>query len=398
MTGAQYLAEALKGYEVTHVFFVPAILRRTLFEMERRTEIHRVRTNGEKAAVYMADGYARASGKPGVCMAQNVGTLNMAAGLRDAHLAGSPVIALTGGGSPSTKFRRAYQENDDIPAFDHITKFNATVDHVSRIPDLLRQAFRLATSGNPGPIHLQFQGQEGQIDFEEADMEVIVERRFIRVPGFRPEPEMGQVRELAQVLGAAKKPVIVAGGGVKWSGAQKEVVELAEKLQIPVATSLNGKETILGNHPLSVGVVGRYSRKTANRVVQEADLVFYIGSQTGGMTTCVWQVPPIGKPAVQLDIHPEALGRNYPLKASILGDAKVSLKKLIEVAEAGSAGSRKGWIGRAPNDNRVQGFEGNHQKSRCTMETQRARTKRWSFYLAGQRSRWAFKPGETTAR
>ena len=346
MTGARYLAEALKGYEVTHVFFVPAILRRTLFEMEERTQIRRIRTNGEKAAVYMADGYARASGKPGVCMAQNVGALNMAAGMRDAHLGGSPVIALTGGRSPSTKFRRAYQENDDIPAFDHVTKFNATVDHVSRIPDLLRQAFRLATSGTPGPIHLQLEGQEGQIDFHEADMEVIVERRFTRVPGFRPEPEMEQVHELARVLGAVKKPVIVAGGGVKWSGARKEVVKLAEKLQIPVATSLNGKETIPGNHPLSVGVVGRYSRKSANRIVQEADLVFYIGSQTGGMTTCAWQVPPIGKPAVQLDINPESLGRNYPLQASILGDAKVSLIKLIEVADGVSAESRKGWIER----------------------------------------------------
>ena len=139
----------------------------------------------------------------------------------------------------------------------------------------------------------------------------------------------------------------MAGGGVKWSDAGQEVVQLAEKLQIPIATSLNGKGTIPGKHPLLVGVVGRYSRKSANRMIQEADLVFYIGSQAGGMTTYMWQVPAIGKPVVQVDINPESLGRNYPLKASILGDAKVSLQKLMGVADGASAKLRRGWIERA---------------------------------------------------
>jgi acetolactate synthase I/II/III large subunit len=348
MTGARYIAEALNGYGVTHVFFVPAILRRTMAEMEARTEIKRIRTNGEKAAAYMADGYARASGRPGVCMAQHVGALNLAAGIRDAHLACCPLVAITGGATPQNKYRKAYQTNDDLMAFEQITKFNATVDHVCRIPDLLRQAFRLATSGTPGPVHLQFEGQEGQIDLQEADMDVemMVEKRFTRVPGFRPEPQMDHVHELARVLAAAKRPVIVSGGGVRWSGAGQEVVALAEKLQIPIAHSLNGKGALPGTHPLLVGAVGRYSRKSANRVMQEADLVFFIGSQAGGMTTFGWQVPAFGKPAVQLDINPESLGRNYPVRASILGDAKVSLKKLIEVADGATAGSRKEWIER----------------------------------------------------
>ena len=349
MTGARYIAEALQGYGVTHVFFVPAILRRTLAEMEERTQIKRIRTNGEKAAAYMADGYARASGRPGVCMAQHVGALNLAAGLRDAYLAGAPVVAITGGATPLNKYRKAYQTNDDLPAFEHITKFNATVDHVSRIPDLLRQAFRLAASGTPGPVHLQFEGQEGQIDLQEAEFDtgMMVEKRFARVPGFRPEPEMDDVRALADVLASAKKPLIVAGGGVRWSNAGGEVVELAEKLRIPIATSLNGKGAICGTHPLLVGCVGRYSRKSANRLMQEADLVFFIGSQGGGMTTFGWQVPPFGKPAVQLDINPEALGRNYPVKASVLGDAKVSLQKIIAVADGASAESRREWVERA---------------------------------------------------
>ncbi len=347
ISGAVYLAEALKAYEVSHVFFVPAILRRTLAEMETRTQISRIRTNGEKAAAYMADGYARACGRPGICMSQNVGTLNIAAGIRDAHLACSPVIVFSGGSTPLYKYKKVYQENDDMPAFDNITKFNATVDHVSRIPELLRQAFRTATTGTPGPVHLQFEGTEGQIEYQEAEMDPVVEKRFARVPGFRPEPEMQQVQELAQILTAARKPVLVAGGGVRWSGAGQEVVELAEKLQIPVATSLNGKDCIVGDHPLLVGVVGRYSRKSANRIVQESDLVFYIGSQAGGMTTADWQVPRPDKPVIQLDINPESLGRNYLIKASILGDAKVSLRKLIDIVDGASAASRGEWVRRA---------------------------------------------------
>src|SRR3954471_23446863 len=166
MTGAQALADMLQGYGVSHVFMVPAVLRRTFAEMERRTSIKRIHTHGEKAAAYMADGYARASGKPGVCMAQVIGALNLAAGLRDAYLAHSPVIAMTGGREPKSKFRKVYQEVDDVPAFEPVTKFNATVDDVARIPDMVRQAFRTATSGAPGPVHPQFRGNEGQVDLE----------------------------------------------------------------------------------------------------------------------------------------------------------------------------------------------------------------------------------------
>src|ERR1700675_388349 len=149
LSGAQVLADMLSGYGVSHVFMVPAVLRRSFAEMERRTSIARIHPHGEKAAAYMADGYARASGKPGVCMAQLVGPLNLAAGLRDAWLAHSPVIAFTGGRDPKTKFRKVYQEVDDVPAFEPVTKWNATVDAVERFPDMVRQAFRAAVSGTP---------------------------------------------------------------------------------------------------------------------------------------------------------------------------------------------------------------------------------------------------------
>src|SRR5512144_186843 len=239
MSGAECLADMLKGYGVTHVFHVPAVLRKTFAVMETRTDIKRLHVHGEKAAAYMADGYARATGKPGICAAQVIGALNLAAGLRDAWLAHSPVIAMTGGRDPKTKFRKVDQEIDDVPAFEPVTKFNATVDDVSRFPDMVRQAFRVATSGTPGPVHLQFRGNEGQIDVEEAEMEPLCEDQYASVPPHRPEPQMNRVLAALDVLQKAHRPVIVAGEGVRASGAGRELVLLAEKLAIPVATSLN---------------------------------------------------------------------------------------------------------------------------------------------------------------
>ncbi|HEX9461591.1 MAG TPA: thiamine pyrophosphate-binding protein [Alphaproteobacteria bacterium] len=345
MTGAQVMADMLKGYGVTHVFMVPAVLRHSFAEMERRgTNIQRIHCHGEKSAAYMADGYARASGKPGLCMAQVIGALNLAAGLRDAWLAHSPVIAFTGGRDARTKFRKVYQEVDDVPAFEPVTKFNATVDAVERFPDMVRQAFRAAVSGTPGPVHLQFRGNEGQIDAEEAEMEALCEPRFSHVPPFRPLPDLADVQAALKLLQEAAKPVIVAGGGVRASRAGRELVALAEALQIPVVTSLNGKDTIPGVHPLSVGVVGSYSRESANRVVNAADLVCFVGSETGGMTTHFWAVPKIGTPAIQIDIEAEALGRNYPLKAAVLGDAKAVLSLMLQHADKTTAARRKTWV------------------------------------------------------
>jgi acetolactate synthase-1/2/3 large subunit len=343
-TGAEVLADMLVGYGVTHVFMVPAVLRRTFAEMERRTKIARVHCHGEKAAAYMADGYARASGKPGICMAQVIGALNLAAGLRDACLAHSPVIAMTGGRDPKTKFRKVYQEVDDVPAFEPVTKLNATIDDVARIPDMVRQAFRVATTGAPGPVHLQFRGNEGQLDVEEAEMQALVEAQFAQVPPFRPQPEAAAVRAALDLLQKAERPIFVAGGGVRASGAARELVALAEALQIPVATSLNGKDSIPGTHPLPVGVVGSYSRESANRAVNAADLVCFIGTETGGMTTHFWAVPKIGTPAIQIDIEPESLGRNYPLVANVLGDAKSVLAAMLTEADKRSAKKREAWI------------------------------------------------------
>jgi acetolactate synthase I/II/III large subunit len=344
-SAAIVLADMLAEYGVTHLFQVPAVLRRTLAELERRhPDVARITTHGEKSAAYMADGYARVARRPGVCAAQVVGALNLCAGLREPYLAGAPVLALTGGRLPETKFRHVYQEIDDLPTFDAVTKFNASVDHPDRFADLLRQAFRVAVSGRPGPVHLQVQGNEGQLDTAPTTDEARIDERFAQVPPFRPVPEDGDLDAALQRLLAAERPVLVAGGGVRHSRAGQALVALAELLSIPVATSANGKDCIPGSHPLSVGVVGTYSRESANLVVNAADLVCFVGTRAGSMTTNFWTVPVPGRPAIQIDIDPEVLGQNYPLVAAVAGDARQALEGLARRVTPGAAPARDGWL------------------------------------------------------
>jgi acetolactate synthase I/II/III large subunit len=346
MTAARCLAETLEGYGVTHLFFVPAIATQTLAEIESRTSIERVVTHGEKAAAYMADGYARATGKPGVCMAQAVGGANLAAGLRDAWLAASPVIAITGGPYDHTRGRHTYQQADDRQMFAPLTKLSELVTAPERLPDLLRQAFRAATTGRPGPVHLELEGHLGELDERSAELSVVVEERFARIPAFRPAPEPESVDRAARMLCAAERPVIVAGGGVRASGADAELVELAERLRVPVVTAMDAKDTIVGKHPLNCGVVGVYSRKAANRVVLEADLVFFAGSAMGSQVTGNWRLPAPDVAVIQLDIDPEQLGRHRTEVAVVHGDAKVALAMIGERVDAASADGRAGWLAR----------------------------------------------------
>jgi acetolactate synthase-1/2/3 large subunit len=341
MTGNRYIAEAMRGYGVTHLFFVPSIIGGAMNEMDS-VGVKKVITHGEKAAAYMADGYARASHRPGICLCQDIGTTNLAAGLRDAHMGSSAVIAITGGQGDQPRYRNAYQNTEDFTAWETVTKANFSVDKVERLPDLLRQAFRVATGGAPGPVHLELRGSSGQSLGAEADFDLVFEERFKEYPAFRPEPEPASIAAAAEALAQASRPIIVAGGGVASSGAGPEVVRLAERLQIPVATSLNAKAIMPDDHPLNVGIPGTYSRWCANRSVAEADLVFFIGSHTGGQVTNTWQVPKIGTKTIQLDIEEEELGRNYPNAVSIMGDAKVSIQKLIDAVEAQPP--RKEWL------------------------------------------------------
>ena len=345
ITGAKFMAQALKEYGVTHVFVAPAVVREALAELSQ-LGVQSIVTHGEKSAAYMADGYARAANRPGICFAQSVGAANLAAGLQDPYLGLSPVIAMTGRKPPMDQQRNAYQEIEHSKPFASVTKFSAYVEQVEQLPYLLRQAFREATTGASKPVHLDLQGMSGNVIMQsEGDLELVLENTFTSRPAFRPEPSDSAIREAAQVISRSQKPVIVAGGGVTSSRAQQEVVELAEMLNIPVATSLNAKGTITDDHRLSVGVVGSYSRWCANRVVAEADLVIYIGSHTGSQVTNEWKVPAQGTPVIQIDIEPAELGRSYPNEVSLQGDAKATVQKLIESLEPTS--NRTEWTSRA---------------------------------------------------
>lgn len=345
MTGSRYFAETLDAYGVSHVFFVPAIVLSAMAEMED-FGIRRVMTHGEKAAAYMADGFARASRRPSLCLAQNIGASNLAAGLRDAYMACSPVIAITGGPTPPNRHRNFYQEVEDFSQFDPVTKFNARVEEPTRIQDLLRQAFRVATSGSPGPVHLQLRGALGDSLEAEGDYTLVAEEAYMRAPAHRMAPDARDVRRALELLAKAERPIIVAGGGVVWSAAEAELRALAERLNIPVATSLNAKASIADEHRLSVGVCGTYSRACANRAVAEADLVFFVGSRTGSQVTTNWKAPAPGAPVIQLDIEPEELGRNYPNSVSLLGDAKLGLRMMLDAAASMTAVDRSAWIAR----------------------------------------------------
>ena len=341
LSTGQFFAETLEGYGVTHVFIVPAIFQQAMAAMEK-TGITRVTTHHEMAAAYMADGYARAGRKPGICMGQAVGAGNLAAGLRDAYQAGSPVIAISGGPQPDGRYRYVYQVVDDFPMFTPVTKWNAMVQRPERLPDLLRQAFRAATTGAPGPVHLELPGRLGEQVHGEGDFVVLVEELYTRYPAYRLLPDPDAVEKAVALLAAAERPVMVVGGGVTASDARAELVELAERLSIPVAVTMNGKENIPDDHPLSLGNVGTYGRRSANQVVAEADLVFFAGSRAGGLTTNNWKLPPPGTPTIQLDINGEELGRNYPATVGLLGDAKRTLRQMIDASPR--TVSRPAWV------------------------------------------------------
>lgn len=338
---AEYIADQLVAFGVTHVFMVPAVLRRTLAEVERRTSITTVHTHGEKSAAYMADGFARVSGQPTVCMAQQVGALNLAAGLRDATLASSPVVAFTGGTPPLGGKEGLYQAADDLPAFNKYTKFNQAVDDPADVPALLHGAFRAAASGNPGPVHLQFEGQEGEIDGAEAELPQASTLR-LDTP---PPCDHAELQDMISRLCAAERPLILAGGGVLKAGAADHLCRLSRVAEIPVATSLSGRGTVAETDSLGIGVIGTYSRQSANQLAHEADVVLVAGSSLGSMVTNFWRMPSPQSEVLQLDVDEATLGRNLSPAVATAGDLHGALAAMADLAETAHR-NRPAWLAR----------------------------------------------------
>jgi acetolactate synthase-1/2/3 large subunit len=342
-SGNRVFAESLKAYGVDHFFNVPMIIPPGIKEMTA-LGIRSIVTHSEKAAAYMADGYARESGRVGVCASQGIGATNLAAGLLDALMAKSPVLAITGGSTPDTRERNFYQEVDLRSIYAGLTKFSARVDKAGRLPDLLQQALRVATTGSPGPAHLELGGFWGGALMEEMESAMAPEPRWGACPPVRPAADLQDVRTAAAALRKAQRPIIVAGSGIRASRAQAALADFARRANIPVAASLDAKAVLPESDELCVGVVGDYSRDTANMAVSEADFVLFVGSTTGSMTTRQWTVPALGVPAVQIDIDPRELGRNYPLIVGLLGDPAAVLGQL-DAELAGPVGA-PAWLER----------------------------------------------------
>jgi acetolactate synthase-1/2/3 large subunit len=330
LTGAEWLARSLAANGTTHVFFIDAVIRRTLIELGT-LGVQRVLGHSEKAVAYMADGYARVAGRPGICFAQSVGAANLASGLQDPFLGRSPVIAFTGRKPPAHQHRNAYQEIPHHPLFSAVTGFSAEVDAAADLPRLLRQAWRAAMTGTPRPAHLDLNGLQGEvIETGTVSEPANVDPAFqLRMPPLRPTPADDEVERAAAALRGSKRLAIVAGAGVTASQAGPELLALGRALAAPIGTSLGARGTIPTRDRLSIGCVGNYGAPPANQIVHEADMVLFVGCHTGDQVTHTWRIPAMDTPCVQIDIDPLELGRSYPNTLGLMGDPKATMAKLL---------------------------------------------------------------------
>ena len=331
VTGAEFLARSLAANGTTHVFFIDAVLRRTLIELGT-LGVTRVLGHSEKAVAYMADGYARIAGRPGVCFAQAVGAFNLASGLQDAYLGRAPVLAMTGRKVPEMQHRNAYQELPHGPMFAAATKFSAFVESAADLPRLLRQAWRETLTGTPRPAHLDLNGLQAEM-IETGLVHAIPgpdPTLGMTLPPYRPVAAPSEIETAARQLRAARKVVIVAGEGAAASAAGKEILALGELLAAPIATSLGGRGLVPTRHPLSIGCAGNYAAPPTNQIVHEADLVLFIGCDTGDQVTHTWRIPALDTPCIHIDLDPAEIGRSYPNTLGVVGDPKATIAALID--------------------------------------------------------------------
>jgi len=338
--GSELLAETLRRAGTKAVFFVPTFLYPTLVSLAN-DDVKRVLCHAEKAAGYMADGYAQATNRPGVVITQGgPGATNLFAGLADAWQSNTPVIALTPL-IPDARYQgNSYQEV--YVDFSRVAKFDAEVRQMHRLPEFLGKAFREATSGAPRPVHLYIAGELEVMQLESDLAEL--DPRYFRHPAFRPKADDADVRAAVDLLVKSRRPAIVAGRGAIASGAWDEVTQLATRLNIPVTTSLGGKGSIDEKHPLAMGVQGSYRRSAANDVIDDADLLLYVGSHIGGATTLLHTLPKPGTAIIHIDIDPATPGKNYPTAVPLVGDARAVLRQILDSLGSFDKTARQPWV------------------------------------------------------
>ncbi len=348
--GGDLLTSLLVEHGVEHVFGLPGGQTLALYDGISRCgeHIQHVLVRDERSAAYAADAYARVTGQVGVCDATvGPGTAKLPSGLGEALGASIPVVALVSELparlAPHRYRSAASQALDQVTLLGPVTKWLATVPDLQTMPALVRQAFREASTGRPGPTAL-FLPQDVLDAPLPPELAATMGRqpatatgtraRFGTFPAFRPAPDPADVAMAADVLTRARKPMILAGGGVLISGAEAELARCAELLSAAVATSLSGKGSVSEEHPLAMGVIGSMGNPAATAAMDEADVVLLVGTKAGSGPTFSWTRPRPDQIIVQLDIDPAELGRVFPLAAAILADARAGLQALIDVLGA----------------------------------------------------------------
>jgi acetolactate synthase I/II/III large subunit len=334
MQGARALVQVLANSGIGHVFGLPGDTGMALYDAlhDVSGEIHHVLTRDERSASFMADVYARVSGRLGVCEGPSGGGATyIVPGVAEAQGSAIPLLCLTSDTPVEQHGRGVLTELDQERLFGPVTKWNTRVNSAATLAEATRRAIRMATAGRPGATHLSL--PTDTLEGETPDSSIYGVPEFGAAPAMRTRPDSALIERAAIALAAAERAVIVAGGGVLTSQAWNELTSLAESLNIPVATSINGKGSIAETSPVAIGVVGgNGARAYANACVAEADLVVYVGSRTDSTTTCHWALPDINRPpdVIQIDVAPFEVGNNYPLLVGLVGDAKLTLAALQE--------------------------------------------------------------------
>ena len=336
MTGAEAMVRMLEAHGVTHMFGLCGDTTLPFYDALARLDhsITHFLTRDERHAGYMADGYARISGKPGVCEGPSGGGATyILPAVVEANESSIPILAITSDVATTSRGRYPLTELDQAALFRPLTKWNASLDDAPRLPAMVRAAFRAMTTGRPGATHLAlpFDTQKGLVE----PSEIWADERHRSFPSEPAAPDPQAIGEAARILADASRAVAICGGGPVIAGAFDELHRLAKLIDLPVATTVSGQGVMAETAPHAVGVVGSNGGNPATRaVVDEADVVLFIGCRAGSVTTERWRSPPTGKTVIHIDSDPMTIGANYPTAVAICADARLALAALATEIEA----------------------------------------------------------------
>jgi acetolactate synthase-1/2/3 large subunit len=335
MRGAQVLVEMLKAYQVKHIFGVPGDTSIALYEAlhDAGAEIRHIMARDERSAVFMADAYARISHKPGVCECPSgAGPLYSVPGVAEANASSIPVILFTSDIPIAGEGKQTITELDCQKLFESITKWSSVIKELAKIPETVRRAFRIATSGRPGAVHIALPQEVLKGELPPDDHMIYSESDCMQYPAFRTRGSRKVLEKLVEHLLGAERFVIIAGGGANHSQAGKQTIALAEWMGAPVVTTISGQGIMPDEHPLALGVIGDNGfHPHAIKAVEESDVLLYIGCKMGSVSTINWRLPSYksDRKIIQIDLDPELLANNFRNTLSVAGDARLILEDLI---------------------------------------------------------------------